>query len=124
MILEPTIITDDSSRSSVISVVSNLSAAGQTSIGAGLIVGFSLLDVSCKRWNRISLLTDGAENTAPYVKDITRPSINCNFRRKSLKSVSLLEKYLYMYTIRNPVRCATLPEEYRRLLSGFDGSFF
>lgn len=58
---------------SIRSAIKSISSGGTTSIGAGLLVAKSMIENSKERGYRniIIVLTDGEENTPPWIKDVT-----------------------------------------------------
>ena len=61
-----------SSRFSIRLAISRITSSGMTSIGAGLLLGKSLLESNTKRGfrNILIVLTDGQENTPPWISQI------------------------------------------------------
>ena len=64
-------ITDAASRTSIKDKIPNTDSNGDTSIGAGMQEAKSLLDASTNNLNKVMvLLTDGEENSAPWISDV------------------------------------------------------
>ena len=74
-------ITDANSRTTVKNKVPTSNSDGTTSIGAGMNKAKELLDASTHNLNKVMvLLTDGEENTAPYIADVLPNVVSANIK--------------------------------------------
>lgn len=62
------------------SAVSAVSAGDQTSIGAGLISSLGTLGATTDAPKNIVIMSDGQENTAPYISDVEQSLLNSDVR--------------------------------------------
>ncbi|KAL3846505.1 hypothetical protein ACJMK2_017485 [Sinanodonta woodiana] len=77
IVAQLTEITNDNDRRHLKNVIMSLTADDRTGIGRGLLKAKELFDASGKgtRESEIILITDGEENEAPYIADVTNALI-------------------------------------------------
>lgn len=83
LLLGLTPITDTASRNTVKAAIPNFTD-GATSIGAGIQRALAEFDCNTEEWKQMIVLTDGEENTAPFIADVLDSVQQCGIVVQSI----------------------------------------